>query len=208
MWISNSISGMGDQSFSVSHSHAVHLSESREERRREEEKAPTGHADLCCLFLLIVFINTHTLGKRKLIAFVYPNSSSFRDAMRLQSSYPVCSLLSMPEEVEETKLSKQTKRILEGWWKTDERKRDIGEETADWLCVCMCMGERERESKRATKKKVRALWLALDWSVHCSAYGIEPMMTRVTHCSRGDECERVRVLNIQRTYSNSTIARV
>lgn len=51
---------LGDQSLSVSHSHAGHLSESHKERQKEE-RATTGQTDLCCLFLPLVLRNTHTI---------------------------------------------------------------------------------------------------------------------------------------------------
>jgi len=56
-----------DQSLSesVSHSHAVHLSGSNDKGRREEERAPTAQADLCCLFPLLVLRGKYTLSKRQ-----------------------------------------------------------------------------------------------------------------------------------------------
>ena len=62
VYVSNvkGISGPGDQSSSASHSHAVHLSETREEKRREEERAPTKKAEGRSLFLLLVLRNINT----------------------------------------------------------------------------------------------------------------------------------------------------
>ena len=78
------------------------------------------------------------------------------------------------------------------------------------MFVCAGNECEERESKRARKKERGLFGWHLTEVCDCSAYGSEPMMTTVTHSYRGDEREPVRAgaLNIPRTYSCSTIARV
>lgn len=189
----------------------VHLSKRHEERRKKV--FPQGSIPVLPLPSWSFKIHTHThRGERQSWSAL-----CIRPAALSQTSFdykvvcqPVCSvitLLTMSQEVEENKLSKETTTVFQGWWKADERKTEIGKKTADWLCVCGWTEECERGNKRARKKNRELFgWHSTEqlcvWKWANDDYSYPQL--------EGGKQEPVReeALNIPHTYSCSTIARV
>lgn len=149
----------GDQTLSVSHSHAVYLTQ--REVKKGEESSHSADKPLLNLPSCSFKKHTHTLSGRQRWAALCIRTAARQDVIRLQNSQ-LAILLTVYTAYRARRFRKEIKRnirkVMKGRWNKIDR-----------LSISVCREEQKKESNRSRRKKREFFdwYLTEVWPVLC-----------------------------------------